>query len=306
MWYREAQRGVMNLDRLFQGAEQAITSWIKEWTTQVPEGLVFEKNIEVPQFLEKYVSKISHNISPGKLGEFNPQTKTLHLPEIVPANQENNLVSTVLHELRHAIDPRNKNKEWMDKNYQQYNVSNAIVKIINNIRNSTDEIPNYEEVISQILKDQNLDPDDKFSRETFKNVYPESAYDIAIEAINQNVNLYLKDPYEHSSQLGDIKGLLRKENLDAVRDYIKNNQNDDLSDVQFRLLLKNGLNPNNRNFEAFSAIIQEVSHNRGKSLSEIVKNIQNSKWQKQYLKQVSDAVSVYTDENGFKKLNENE
>jgi hypothetical protein len=44
MWYREAQRGIMNLDRLFQGAEQAIGNWIKEWTTQVPEGLVFEKN----------------------------------------------------------------------------------------------------------------------------------------------------------------------------------------------------------------------------------------------------------------------
>lgn len=300
MWYREAQRGIMNLDRLFPGAEQAITSWIKEWTTQVPEGLVFEKNVEVPKFLKKYVSSISHDLMPGNLGQFNPETKTLHLPEIVPANQEYNLISTVLHEIRHAIDPKNNNKQIKDKFYQQYNVPNAIVKYIESIRNSTNKIPNYEELITVILKHKDLDPNDILSRERFKQVFPESAYNIAIKAINENFNLYLNDPTEHSSQLGDVARLLGKKNLDALREYIKKNQKVNYSDDQLRLFLKNGLNPNNRNFEPFSQIIQIVSGNRGKSLSDIVKGTKDPNWQKQYLKQVSDAVSVYnTDGNRF-------
>ena len=39
MWYRNtktAQQGVMNLDRIFQGAEQAITKWLQYMTTLLP------------------------------------------------------------------------------------------------------------------------------------------------------------------------------------------------------------------------------------------------------------------------------
>jgi hypothetical protein len=103
--------------------------------------------------------------------------------------------------------------------------------------------------------------------------------------------------------MGDIKALLSKENLDKVREFIKKNQGDNLSDLQIRLMLKNGLNPNNRDFEAYSNILEQVSGSKSATLSQIVKGIQDPKWQEQYLKQVSNAVSVYnTDGNRFKGL----
>ena len=33
-----AQQGVMNLDRIFKGAEQEITSWLRDMTTLLPSG----------------------------------------------------------------------------------------------------------------------------------------------------------------------------------------------------------------------------------------------------------------------------
>jgi len=96
---------------------------------------------------------------------------------------------------------------------------------------------------------------------------------------------------------------LRKENLDKVREFIRKNNKINLSDDQLRLLIKNGLNPKSPSFEAFSQVIQQVSGNTSRSISNIVKNIENPNWQKQYLKLVSDAVSVYdTDGNRFKGL----
>ena len=109
----------------------------------------------------------------------------------------------------------------------------------------------------------------------------------------------MNNPIEHSSQLGDIARLLSKDNLDAVRDYIKRTQGTNLNDIQLRAHLKNGLNPNSRDFEAYSQILQQVSGNEASSLSDIVKSIKDPKWQEQYLKQVSNAVSVYNKDNRF-------
>ena len=127
-----------------------------------------------------------------------------------------------------------------------------------------------------------------------------------MESIKTNKSLYFNNPIEHSSQMGDIAKLLSKENLDKVREYLNKNEKKEyrnLSDLKFRLLIKNLANPKSTNFEIFSDILQYVTGNEGAKLSQIVKGTQDPKWQEQYLKQVSNAVSVYnTDGNRFKGL----
>lgn len=300
---RIAQQGIMNLDtKLTQNAEQLITNWISEWTTQVPEGLVFEKNIEIPPYLKKFISNISHNVPKGAKGTFDPKTKTLYLPEILPKNQLNNLISTVLHEVRHSVDPRYNNDKLINKYNQQYYRPNAIKQDIINYFAKYSKIPDYGEIISNYIINSGQDPNNPEIRKIWEEGFTKSAYDIAYKSILQQRDLYLNNPMEHSSQLGDIARLLSKQNLDAVRDYIKRTQGKNLSDIQLRAYLKNGLNPNSRDFEAYSQILQEVSGNEAKSLSEIVKSIKDPKWQEQYLKQVSNAVSVYNKDNRFTGL----
>jgi hypothetical protein len=303
MWYREAQQGIMNLDtKLIQNAEQLITNWISEWTTQVPEGLVFEKNIEIPPYLKKFISNISHNVPEGALGTFDPKTKTLYLPEILPKNQLSNLISTVLHEVRHSVDPRYNNDKLMDKYRHQYYRPNAIKTEIYNYFAKNSKIPDYGEIISNYIINSGGNPNNPEVRKIWEEGFTKSAYDVAYKSILQQRDLYLNNPIEHSSQLGDIARLLSKKNLDAVRDHIKRIQGTNLNDIQLRAHLKNGLNPNSRDFEAYSQILQQVSGNQASSLSDIVKSIKDPKWQEQYLKQVSNAVSVYNKDNRFKGL----
>jgi len=305
-----AQQGVMNLDRIFKGAEQEITSWLRDMTTLLPsepgelDGGYFEfENVEVPPLLKKYVSKISHNVPEGALGSYNTYTKTLTLPKRVPRNQYNNLLATLLHEIRHAIDPRNNNEALLEKYKQQYTLPDNVRKKMFELYKSTGRIASHEEILSQLILDSNGDLNNPYTVEYFKKRYPLSVYNEGLNALAFQKNLYLNNPIEHSSQMGDIKALLSKENLDAVRAYIKKNQGENLSDLQIRLMLKNGLNPNNRDFEAYSNILQQVSGNQGASLSNIVKGTKDPNWQSQYLKQVSNAVSVYnTDGNRFKGL----
>lgn len=300
MWYKEAQQGVMNLDtKLIQNAEQLITNWISEWTTQVPEGLVFEKNIEIPPYLKKFIFNISHNVPKGAQGTFDPRTKTLYLPEILPKDQLYNLISTVLHEVRHSVDPRYNNDKLMDKYRHQYYRADAIKKEIIDYFAKYSKIPDYEEIISKLILDTNGNPNNSQNREGWKESFTKSSYDIAFKSIFERRDLYLNNPMEHSSQLGDIARLLSKQNLDAIRDYIKNIQGTNLTDIQLRAHLKNGLNPKSRDFEAYSQILQQVSGNEASSLSDIVKSIKDPKWQEQYLKQVSNAVSVYNKDNRF-------
>ena len=298
--FKIAQQGVMNLDtNLIQNAEQLITNWISEWTTQVPEGLVFEKNIEIPPYLKKIISNISHNVPKGALGTFDPKTKTLYLPEILPKDQLYNLISIVLHEVRHSVDPRYNNDKLMDKYRQQYYIPNAIKNEIYNYFAKNSKIPDYGEIISNYIINSGGNPNNPEIRKKWEESFTKSAYDIAFRSIFERRDLYLNNPMEHSSQLGDIARLLCKKNLDAIRDYIKSTQGTNLTDIQLRAHLKNGLNPKSRDFEAYSQILQQVSGNEASSLSDIVKSIKDPKWQEQYLKQVSNAVSVYNKDNRF-------
>lgn len=311
MWYREAQRGIMNLDRMFQGAEQAITSWLQNQVVLVPSGPneVYDKNgyfefenMEIPPFLKKYISKVDHNVAQGTLGTYNPTTKTLSLPLRTPYSQYKNLLSIVLHEIRHSIDPRFNNEALLKKYYQQYTNPNAILTTINNILATNKTAPTYEDFITEFLKNIGLPTDTQQWRDKAKENFPESNFMAALNAKAQNKDLYFNNPLEHSSQMGDIKALLSKENLDKVRELMKK-QKTNYSDDQLRILLKNGLNPKSKSFEAFSQLLQVVSGNQASSLSTIVNNTKDPNWQKQYLKQVSDAVSVYnTDGNRFKGL----
>jgi hypothetical protein len=313
MWYRNiitAQQGVMNLDRIYQGAEKAITSWLGDMTTLLPsqpgevEGGYFEfEDVEVPPFLKKYISTIDHNLPEGALGSYNSRTKSLSLPLRVPKNQYKNLLSTVLHEIRHSIDPRYNNSSLIENYKQLYNLPNALLKQIKNFNYTLGRIPTYEETIRMLMLSNGESVDNTRAMEMWKQSYTKEAYNVAKSSFEKQTNLYLNNPLEHSSQMGDIKALLSKENLDTVREFIKKNQGDNVSDLKLRLLLKNGLNPNNLNFEAFSSIIQQVSGNQGSSLSQMVKGTQDPNWQSQYLKQVNNAVSVYnTDGNRFKGL----
>lgn len=310
MWYRTAQQGVMNLDRIFQGAEQTIISWVKNSlidgdlpnAPQEYRGKYNLENLEVPEILKKFINNIEFATYEGALGKYSPTTKILTIPASIDKKQINNLLSTILHEIRHGIDPRYNNTNLIQKYNQQYYSPNLLKTKMFEFFKTNNKIPSFEETISHIILESDSDPNNPDIRKIFEKGFTKSAYDIALQSILNKKDLYLNNPIEHSSQLGDIARLLSKENLDAVREYIKKNQNSNLSDDQLRILLKNGLNPKSRNFEAFSQILQQVSGNQANSLSTIVKSIKDPKWQEQYLKQVSNAVSVYNKDNGFKGL----
>lgn len=308
--FRAAQRGIMNLDRLYPGAEKDITNWLKDQVVLLPNnpdeppGNYFEfENVEIPEFLKKYVSGIDHNVPDGTLGSYNPTTKILSLPRRVPQKAYNNLLTIVLHEIRHSIDPRFRNEALLNKYFQQYNKPNAILKTINNILATYEKVPTYEDFITEFLKNLNLPTDDQSIRDYVKGGLPESQFIAAMNAKVQNRSLYFNNPLEHSSQMGDIARLLKKENLDKVREYLNTNETKEyrnLSDQKFRLLLKNFLNPKSAKFDTMSQILDYVTGNAASSLSTIVNSIDDPNWQKQYLKQLSDAVSVYnTDGNRF-------
>jgi hypothetical protein len=98
-------------------------------------------------------------------------------------------------------------------------------------------------------------------------------------------------PIEHSSKLGDLKFLLSKNNLDAIKTkYFK-----DLSNQEWQnYLSKSLLNINSKEFEYISSLLSE---NNGYDFSKTVKNSNNSKWFDQYKKLVSNSILAYSDEN---------
>lgn len=303
MWYREAQQGIMNLDNsLFQGAEQAINNWLIDqlWdATGSPDKArhgfyEFEDEINIPNFLKKYISKVE--LFEGNGGYYDPASKVLKLPRKIPKNQYNSLLSTVLHEIRHAVDPRMQNKSYMSKNYTQFKVPQYIYFEIISFFNNNQKIQSYDEfIISQIQKTykgniQDLVANQKLLLEyieSTKKLYPISAYQKAIEFITKGINPYLDNPMEHSSQLGDVRRAIDKSNLDVIKQKYYPN----LNIKQWKDYLKNTLyNTNSAEFETLSNQLQELS---GKSISLIVKNTKDPKWQKQYAKQISNVLSEY-------------
>ena len=148
----------------------------------------------------------------------------------------------------------------------------------------------YEEFLSDRLKD--------YLRENYKNIneneinptelekirnnlrkwYTKEDFDKAVFAFKNNIDLHSSMPLEHSSKLGDLKFLLNKNNLDAIKaKYFK-----DLSNQEWQnYLSKSLLNINSKEFEYISSLLSE---NTGYEFSKTVKSANNSKWFDQYKK----------------------
>ena len=305
MWYKKAQQGIMNLDkRLVPGAEQAIASWLQDMTTLLPskpgeaEGRYFEfENVEIPPYLKQYISKIDHNVPDGALGSYDPHTKTLKLPLRVPRNQYNNLLSTVLHEIRHSVDPRFSNPKLLSKYNEQFYKPDTIKKKMFESFMMTGSFPSYDDVINKMIADVGLDPSFK---STIQKSWPQEAYSSALNSIVKQKDLYLNNPIELPSQLGDVRNLLNKNVLDSV----KQKYYPQSTPEQWKEYLKNSLaKPGSQEFENLSNQIQEVSGNQGNTISTVVKGTKDPKWQRQYLNQVSNAVNQYqVPENAFKNF----
>jgi hypothetical protein len=308
MWYRQAQQGIMNLDkRLFQGAEQAIINWIKSSAIdgdlpnapQEYKGQYFLGNLEVPDFLKGFINNIDHNISEGANAEYHPGTKTISIPYNISKKELNNLLGNFIHEIRHSIDPRNQNQSYMSKILTQYQTPSFIQKKLALNFMKTQQLQSYDDFIISTLRETYqgnimdlVSNNEMFQKvlENLKRQIPKSQFDIAFNTILKGEDIYLKNPIEHSSQLGDVRGLLDKTYLDEVKKKYYPN----LNIKQWKDYLKNTLmNINSAEFETLSNQIQEASENNGNTISYIVKQIKNPTWQKQYAKQVSNALSEY-------------
>jgi hypothetical protein len=309
MWYRNvkiAEQGIMDLNkRLFQGAEQAIINWIKSSlvdgdisdSSSEYKGYYILSNIKIPNWLSGFVNKINFTKNPSAAGIFYYESKTLELPYAVPKNYIQILLGDILHEIRHAVDPRAKNQtyfNWMKQNH--YYPSN-IQKYLAEWHEKTGEIISYSQMILNLTEYKkkteyaNYEGDtnklfDKLFQE-IKQMYPRSMYEKVLQSSN---DLYLNNPLEHSSQLGDVRRLLNKSNLDFVKEKYYAN----LNIKQWKDFLKNTLmKKNSAEFQTLSDQIQEVSGNKGQGISYIVNEVKDLNWQKQYAKQVTNALNEY-------------
>ena len=316
MWYKEAQLGVMNLEkRLFKGAEQAIIDWVKNEVLldgdlpNVPSEFrdkYIWNDLEVPFWLKGVVKGIDHNVSAGRGAVFNTDTKILSVPRIIDKKRLSIFSDRILHEIRHAVDPRFNNPKYIEK-YTKLNQPQIIYRnILDNFMKTKEIISSYDQYIIHLYMKHNnpieamKDPS-KFLKtiNSIKNIISESDFIKAQKAFLSGHDLYVDNPLEHPNQMGDVRGLLNKKYLDLVRKkyYSK------LDDIGWRNYLKKTLiDTNSVNFEKLSQQIQDVSNNDGLSISYIVKNSKDKKWQQKYLSQVARAINQYEIENPLSTL----
>ena len=316
MWYKEAQLGVMNLEkRLFKGAEQAIIDWVKNEVLldgdlpNVPSEFrdkYIWNDLEVPFWLKGVVKGIDHNVSAGRGAVFNTDTKILSVPRIIDKKRLSIFSDRILHEIRHAVDPRFNNPKYIEK-YTKLNQPQIIYRnILDNFMKTKEIISSYDQYIIHLYMKHNnpieamKDPS-KFLNtiNSIKNIISESDFIKAQKAFLSGHDLYVDNPLEHPNQMGDVRGLLNKKYLDLVRKkyYSK------LDDIGWRNYLKKTLiDTNSVNFEKLSQQIQDVSNNDGLSISYIVKNSKDKKWQQKYLSQVARAINQYEIENPLSTL----
>lgn len=310
MWYRQAQQGIMNLDkRLVPGAEQAITEWLQSQVTLLPaepgetynpKGYFEFENVSIPPYLKQYISNISHDLREGASGTYNSQTKTLKLPKRVPYEQLNNLIGITLHEIRHSVDPRYTNSKYMQKVDNEFAIPQRMQDEILYSFRKEGKVITYDEMIHKMAANAGLDANDPRVKNVAQKSFPESSYNIALKSIFNGNNLYLNNPIELPSQLGDVRNLLNKNVLDSV----KQKYYPQSTPEQWKEYLKNSLSkPGSQEFENLSNQIQEVSGNQGNTISTIVKGTKDPKWQRQYLNQVSNSVNQYqVPQNAFKNF----
>lgn len=309
MWYRNvkiAEQGIMDLNkRLFQGAEQAIINWINSSLIDGDlasspsgyKGYYILSNIKIPNWLSGFVNKINFTKDPSAAGIFYIDSKTLELPYAVPKNYIKLLLGDILHEIRHAVDPRAKNATWVNWMKQNHYYPSNIQRYISEWYEKTGEVISYSKMILNLTEYKQKteyanytgNKDQLFQKlyEEIKQMYPRNMYEKVLQSID---DLYLNNPFEHSSQLGDVRRLLSKSNLDLVKNKFYAN----LNIKQWKDFLKNTLmNKNSAEFQTLSDQIQDVSGNKGYGISYIVNQVKDLKWQKQYAKQVTNALSEY-------------
>jgi hypothetical protein len=304
-----AQQGVMNLDKIIPNAEQSILNWIKGYMKDgdLPNadpqyrGQYYFDELPIPNWLSPYVKNIVWNTKQFGAAYYDPSNKTLGLPKSVGKNNINQIFIAILHELRHSVDPRFSNKKYMSNDFKKYYNPWLIKELLNFDFDGNPQ--SYEEFLSDRLKE--------YLRENYKNIneneinpselekiksninksYTKEDYDKAVFALKNNIDLHSSMPIEHSSKLGDLKFLLNKNNLDAIKaKYFK-----DLSNQEWQnYLSKSLLNINSKEFEYISSLLSE---NNGYEFSKTVKNANNAKWFDQYKKLVSNSILAYSDEN---------
>lgn len=307
--FKIAQQGVMNLDKIIPNAEQSIINWINQYLKDgdLPnadpkyKGQYYFDELLIPKWLSPFVKNIVWNTKEFGTAFYEIETKTLGLPKSVSKQSVNKIYLAILHELRHSIDPRFSNTEYMSNDFNKYYKPWLIKELLS--FNFDGKPQSYEEFLSDRLKD--------YLRENYKNIneneinptelekiknnlrrrYTKEDYDKAVFAFINNIDLHSSMPIEHSSKLGDLKFLLNKNNLDAIKaKYFK-----DLSNQEWQnYLSKSLLNISSKEFEYIASLLGE---NTGYEFSKTVNNANNSKWFDQYKKLVSNSILAYSDQN---------
>ena len=308
--------GILNLSKhLFQGAEKTISNWVMNDVLingdlpNMPDqyrGRYVWNDLEVPSWLKGVVKGIDHNVSEGRGAVFNTETRILSVPQVIDKKTLQIFINRVLHEIRHSVDPRFNKPEVLKQMNKQMQPQIIYRNILDNFMNTKQVISSYDQYIIFLyskynnLEDARADPS-KFLKtiNDIKTVISDLDFDKAKNAFLNGHNLYVDNPVEHPNQLGDVRGLLSKEFLDDVKQkyYPK------MDIQQWKNYLKNTLiNTNNPNFEKLSNQIQEVSHNDGLSVSNIVKNTKDKNWNKKYLSQIASVIGQYEVANPLSSL----
>ena len=308
--------GILNLSKhLFQGAEKTISNWVKNDVLingdlpNMPDqyrGRYVWNDLEVPSWLKGVVKGIDHNVSEGRGAVFNTETRILSVPKVIEKKTLQIFINRVLHEIRHSVDPRFNKPEVLKQMNKQMQPQIIYRNILDNFMNTKQVISSYDQYIFFLyskynnLEDARADPSKFFKTiNDIKTVISELDFDKAKNSFLNGHNLYVDNPVEHPNQLGDVRGLLSKEFLDDVKQkyYPK------MDIQQWKNYLKNTLiNTNNPNFEKLSNQIQEVSHNDGLSISNIVKNTKDKNWNKKYLSQIASVIGQYEVSNPLSSL----
>ena len=312
--FKIAQQGVMNLDKIIPNAEQLITNWINQYLKDgdLPnadpkyKGQYYFDELLIPKWLSPFVKNIVWNTKEVGAAFYKIGTKTLGLPKSVSKQSVNKIYLAILHELRHSIDPRFSNTEYMSNDFIQYYKPWLIKDLLSFDINYKPQ--SYDEFLSDRLKEylrkkyKNIDenainPEElKKIKNNLRRWYSKEAYDKALFAFQNYIDLHSGMPIEHSSKLGDLKFLLNKNNLDAIKiKYFKDLNNQEWQNY----LSKSLLNINSKEFEYISSLLGEDT---GYEFSKTVRNANNQKWYDQYKKLVSNSILAYSDENNRKSF----
>ena len=299
--------GILNLSKhLFQGAEETITNWVKNVVLidgdlpNMPneyKGKYIWNDLEVPSWLKGVVRSIDHNVAEGRGAVFNTETRILSVPQMIDKKRLSIFVYRVLHEIRHAVDPRFNKPEVLRQINKQIQPQIIYRNIMDNFMKTKQSITSYDEYIMFLYLKYNSFEDAQSNPTKFverindiKKVISELDFNKAKQAFLSNHNLYVDNPFEHPTQLGDVRGLLSKEFLDDV----KNKYYPKMNIEQWKSFLKTTLtNVSSPNFEKLSNQIQEISFNDGLSISYIVKNTKDKNWNMKYLSQIAEAIGQY-------------